>query len=1307
MNTTLQKKPQDAKKAGFALVAALSIMAVLVLIGVALFSLASVATRSAEIAAAQTEAQANAKMALMMAIGDLQKYTGPDTRITAPADITDANAPRVAGAWRSWEGLNHVTDSADPALGRPITPDYSVKEVNNESQNARFLTWLVSGDQIDEGGARVALNTLVTNDPNTLANTVPLLSAGQDGDPDDGSLRDGDTKEIHVVSSDLDDGSGHYAWWVSPENQKARLQQPYRPRSNSASDWAELAKSYSIPDPSEFGLSKILNNPENFNRDGPNDSLVRKALNFSGIELLSPSTTAPDTAEPQQSFHDFSVTATGLLTNTATGGWRKDLSILTEKWGDIYLNYSGAELPLFRYSPDPGDTSAVPKPTESNYDPDQSVFYPWSDYTLIGADQLPSTYHTASASWQSLVNFATYYKSITYDDSTKTGRAPFGWRPRIRGHAGGTPSEEDFYQHYHELEINPVVARFQIIVQANTIPDPDPNRTDPSLHHRVNLNAIPIVTLWNPHNVEIEKSLDGPYTSDRYAESRNADIGIGTQRSLPITLGIMNGTVTPASGFPYKLFNGGNNETIDGTTANYDYEIPENIALGYGTGSGYSTRSQYYGIRAVTAWLPLEFNLKPGEVKVFTPAFGRDGAWSGGVRLKEGFATGDDAGLTVANPSTIDPADRDTWKDLHKVKGRPGDQLHSNDLLRFSIKTDRYTKPYSDAISTNSGAGTYFSVGTSNWPVTQAEIDNGEVPKGASHIRTNMVANPDMDWATEYWPSDELQEVQHSVDSLTAGGGNPPWTNIFSISFGPRLTIGAGYGNDQGRPTKGVLQSSPFAENTYSIPEQEAHFHPGNSAYDLSYSTMASNSELSPEVGTEGFIVSGFQSGGGLSRLVMTEIPMKPMASLVELQSWNLRGKNPLPPFQYNLIGNSDATPLIEQASILPSDPFLSGVAENLQHDDAYCANHLLFDDWFFSSIAPQPTNFGSNISKDIETVYKEYLDRDLDLQLANRAYQPIPEDRDLSASDASALTNSIINSSDGDGWLKVASRFVVDGMFNVNSTSVKAWRALLGHAREQEVAHHTANGIVLDNTKRDHVVSRHTVAADVLAGEDQGMGAAFPYGSEYTGFRSLSDDQLDELARLVVEQIKERGPFLSLSEFINRQLSMSTVDLPLAGNEVNLALAGALQTALNRLSDDPLDALKNEGANDQLSSETMDPSDSKLTGVGYAFEQAAEGYSTHGLPGWIRQADILRPIAPILSARDDTFTIRAYGDKRDAAGNVIARVWCEATVQRSRDYVDPIDEADFIDTPTSEINRLFGRKYTIKSFRWLNADEV
>ncbi len=1295
------KKPTffPNKNQGFALIATILLMVLLAIITVGTLSLSVVTLRSNGQNSAQARAQANARMALMIAIGELQKNTGLDTRITAPSDIVQKDSPPILGVWKSWEGTDH------DATGRPIKPDYTSKS----SSNGRFLTWLVSGATLGKS----------PTDPGSLAygtattQTVKMIASG--------SLGVGSNKEVHLVPIPIEGEDerydSSYAWWISGENQKARLMQPYQPRTNDEVGWADQAKSYSIPDVADLGLDSLVDDPESFAPDALNAKPLSKVFSRNTIALL-------DSTKPQDSkhlFHDYSSSAVGLLTNVATGGWRKDMSILTEKWGyevttlnpngildpnGIYARYPGARLPLFRYSPAAGNTSAVPLPrviaaANSSYDIAQSCLYPWSGYSQFSSSgkKSPFTFSAASSSWQSLVNFARSYKSITYDDSTKTANLPIGWSTIISpptGNPPGTPpAYSNFYNYYHKYDPSPIVARIQLMIQVNAIPEsayisPSPGT---SVSHRLNMRVVPIFTLWNPYNVQLTKTVTN-FNMGNF--NTGLDLGIGTERSLPLAISFANNTVpgVPAFANNFKLINGGNGWSFDGVGTTFDNSLAKNTAKGYGA-------SHYSRGRGFSGWLPLQFTLKPGEVKVFSPAFDEMPANDGstihtGIRLKEGYATGDNFGFARATKAQVAagnygaalltiPSGRPT------LPGRISGQVHASDMIRFGVKADRHTAVFGNTAIT--GPGTHWAVGTTRpgWGVTEAQIALGYTNKGVDpqNQRASMTAVVDETWAAKYWPSNELDEVQYRVSEIVPGGGNPPWTNLYSISFGPRFTFGAGLSANQKRPVKGTLQCSPFVSNTYSVPTQTAMYHPVNNAYDLSYHSMSLNSNLTPEVGNAGYIVSGFQNGDGLSRLIMAEIPLRPMASLVELQSWNLRGGNPQPPYQCNLIGNSDATPLIQQDSILPM-PNPPNALTNLQHDDSYCANHLLFDDWFLSTIASQPRSFGSTIAKSIDKVYQDYLQGSA--PLTNRAYRPIAEDSAISSSAATTRVAEIVNSPKGDGWLKVASRFEVDGMFNVNSTSVKAWRALLGHARKQQLASYGTNGINVDSNKYEYSVSRHTVAADVKASAAPGLGATFPSGSEYSGFRTLSEDQLDELAEKIVEQIKKRGPFLSLSEFVNRQLN---------GSDEELALAGALQTAINQLTTNPNEELK------KRSNVTMDPNDNKVLDAGYSFKGATEGVDTYGLPGWIRQADILRPIAPVLSARDDTFTIRAYGDARDAKGKIVARAWCEAVVKRTRDFVDSADAPDSIDAPTILANQTYGRKYILSEFRWLNADEV
>jgi hypothetical protein len=544
--------------------------------------------------------------------------------------------------------------------------------------------------------------------------------------------------------------------------------------------------------------------------------------------------------------------------------------------------------------------------------------------------------------------------------------------------------------------------------------------------------------------------------------------------------------------------------------------------------------------------------------------------------------------------------------------------------------------------------------------------------------------------ANTYWPPIPNSEIS----SPPAQELEDIWRPVFSVVYGSRVSGPS----STGLPGKGVMQTNPttgYARQTWATRNYKGAPHPVNATADFSYYLHTGNDDTIPNAegapNYRGFLISGFTAADGLSRLSLLHMPLRPITSLADLQNMDLKAHNGVPPYQLNIIGNSDASPLLPPNNVINEGTLnqsgsLLDAGLNLQHDDSYCANHLLFDDWFFSSITPLPNSFGSSEAKNIETVYKDFLAGTS--PLLNRAYRPIAQDHALTESQRQERYDALISPN---GWQNSASRLEVEGMFNVNSTSVKAWRALLGHARNQQIAHFNTTTITQSGAT-NFAVSRSVVASDTKAGEP-GISGGFPESSEFSGYRVFTDIMLNDLAVKMVEQVKRRGPFLSLSEFVNRQLSAD--DLALADK---LPLAGALQTALNQMQGNPHAVLK------QLSQTTVKDPDGDDQ---YQFRDAAEGHSTFGLPGWIRQADVLRPISSILSARDDTFTIRAYGDARDPSGKILDRAWCEATVRRTRDFVDSADPADSIDAPTSNTNLVFGRRFTIVSFRWLSPNEI
>ncbi|MFK7852416.1 MAG: hypothetical protein AB8D78_15685 [Akkermansiaceae bacterium] len=1229
------KKP----KSGFALVATVLLMVLLSILALGMLSLSTVSLRSTAQSSAKSEARSNARMALMMAIARLQEYTGSDTRITAPAEIVESGAPTLTGVWKSWEGSNHDSN------GRPIQPDYEAKEPS--ASDTRFLAWLVSS--FTSGSTPPTAASLVSVTANS--DTVPLLSSG--------SLKDGDTREVHVIPQQADE-NGRFAWWVSPENQKARLIHPHEARSDDAAGWVESGQSHSVPNPGVFGLGDLLIDPEGFIADPANVKPGSRVATLASTELIANG----NALEPQHSFHDLSTNSVGLLTNVATGGWRKDLSILTEKWDDIYASYPGGELPLFRFSPDSGATSQVPKPTTNNYDPEQANLYPWSEYSLILGYKQPGTYHAAAASWASLQSFATSYKNFSY--SSGVVKSPFVWDKLAKNRESSITSDE-IYNHKHIQRLHPQIARFQVLVYAKAIEDPARLNQTPK-RYQIRLMYVPFFTLWNPYNVSLEKEISGTLNAGQNSGKHKNFLGIGWRRSLPGAMAIVDKNSYPDPDLvptnQYRLFTNGNFQTLDWPSnyANpYDNQLPGNVAK-------YGSTSKWKDLRSWGCWLPEgTLTFKPGEAKIFSPEWIDTGYGFGGgaFRMREGYNPTDLVGRDFNYSSNL-LGTRNYW---------------------FLFRGDRLTQPYRDR-APGYGFSLSFGDGGSHFGGTAI------LPSGIGEEFHNITALANEDEGDNYWPQDEVDEVGYSVAELASG----PWIPLFSMSFGPRTTIGTGPGTQQNRPTKGFVQNNALAAMVLSEPDSgDAKDHPANNTFDFAYHSLSIGSTITPNLSdSEGYIATGYQSGDGLSRLIVSEIPVRPMASLVELLGWNPKGHNPYPPFQMNLIGNSDATPLIPKDAVVPPTLKPAGTEFNLMHDDAYCANHLLFDDWFVSSIAPQPQTLGGNIAKDIEAFFRGFLNSED--KLSNRSYRPIAQDTNLAASEVDERIEEIIN--DPEGWLKVASRLEVDGMFNVNSLSIEAWEALLGHAKSQEeIALHGENGIESVTPSNGHAVTRGAVATDVEAGSGAGEGGAFATASEFTGFRSLDDDQIGDLAEKIVEQVRLRGPFLSLSEFVNRQLS----------NDEGLAIAGAVQTAINNLENDPM-AILRDPAN-SLSDDTMSASDPDFAdvvdGVEYEFAAAAEGSSAYGAPGWIRQADVLRPLAPIISARDDTFTIRAYGDALDATGNVVAEAWCEAVVKRTREYCDTSDSADSAEPPVSPSNIKFGRKYEIVTFRWLNANEV
>jgi hypothetical protein len=94
--------------------------------------------------------------------------------------------------------------------------------------------------------------------------------------------------------------------------------------------------------------------------------------------------------------------------------------------------------------------------------------------------------------------------------------------------------------------------------------------------------------------------------------------------------------------------------------------------------------------------------------------------------------------------------------------------------------------------------------------------------------------------------------------------------------------------------------------------------------------------------------------------------------------------------------------------------------------------------------------------------------------------------------------------------------------------------------------------------------------------------------------------------------------------------------------------------------------------------------------------------------PGYLTQADLLTAVGPALTARSDTFVIRAYGEVRNpATGANEGKAWCEATVQRLPEYVNATATHAWETPAAGTDNATFGRRFKVVGFRWLTASDI
>ncbi len=426
--------------------------------------------------------------------------------------------------------------------------------------------------------------------------------------------------------------------------------------------------------------------------------------------------------------------------------------------------------------------------------------------------------------------------------------------------------------------------------------------------------------------------------------------------------------------------------------------------------------------------------------------------------------------------------------------------------------------------------------------------------------------------------------------------------------------------------------------------------------------------------GKRGFYGANNSASQGRDRMVLFDVARQAPLSLASFQNADLSDTAFSPSNQF---GNSWASPYLERESVgrvvrstSTGDRIYPGGLG--VYDHSWLQNEALWDRFFLSSISPVVslrTGSGSaGVYNGDQVSEDKPLKRVIDEWVDSPSENPLRNPRHLLHTGATPR-DEIKELLEGDaGSLHAAAHLMVDGPFNVNSTNVGAWRAMLASLRGEKFETEQSTG---GRTVHDPGDKTPAPRLRVPAGES---------GDEWEGFRELTDEQIERLAEEIVVEVKTRGPFQSLAEFVNRRVE-----------DGELGLKGALQAAIDRA-----------GLNDQMRLTTFS------TTHFFEPENLPDPHTGIGLAGWLTQADLLGPLAPVITVRSDTFRIRGYGEALDAQGKVLARATCEAVVQRVPEWLDPADDAVVHpDSLESEINKTFGRRFEVVSFRMLSSQEL
>ena len=1320
---------------GFALLSSLLVLVLLVTMALAMLTLSSLQLRSSQGANAHEQASDHARLALAHAIAELQQYTGADQRVTANAAILEKEGESLAnrswlGVWstshehdgRQWPliGKQEIGTSANDASSsnpygregvlvdlRSSLPEYS----GGKWRDQRHLAWLVSG-----AGDRGAVDEVLSMDDDSVVEILGRGTLGSEGDGvSEANYQRGRVlvKKVGVLDR------GAYAWYISDNSLKASIV----PRGGSGDDGgAYHFEATAQANPAYVGNSSLPYRHYRQKAMGVRDRLV----SYGSAELVGKgeSGVGDDLRKAlAANYHDFTTDSSGLFTDSLLSGMRYDLTPL------LFAN-KGASVVDFVH-PETGELFSSSYPiiagaSHAVMGPSLAALRDWGQHRYSEGGGEVKAAETLFAKEAVRMRPADNWAFGVSDGACSDASHWASGAAKI--HPVMTDVRWHYYFSHHENRVRthiiPRVCLWNPYNRDLEIPDlsvllPNPfHQVEHGIHffpedeHVAALKANYADEPDHPFSKWVQKSgyVGGdvykiklnPFPQTRYLafvlkgtllragechvfspqvtnpSEMSAGVGIQKYQSEDVFLNVLSSAAPQGGGHFYFDHRVDKNYTIQTSSGRAESDLTaEQISeIDWSQIKDYQPEISMSSVGRVESF---PFILKSGVASTLTELYTSAdyvtlqliNNAAGGVHATKSFAiqgihwgSANQTDNSFGRLQTFQENPLKDAADTHQVGAKMlwlDESFNEGNLApyRHGTNSNKESRWASDHMA-------YHPCLVANWNVRAQLVSRSPV----SQCGRKYYLNSTGPWIQQYVP-------------LSPQDGNDM----------PIL-------NEEGT----ALIKSPFGLSVMFAQEPKVILFdlPSEDAGVLSLAGLR-HAMLSPYSWNPSYLVGhSLRDLHAPADSTAYEVSVADYDGSLFSTRWDYllgageSGEESLDHGAFTTMSDSQGLmQLGGEKSVSSPDE------EILAYDIAYEVNYYLWDRFFISSMLLDDS--GEEFRREAS----------VSEMLANNGYQFNRHgERSMQSVQAELHGAGGVNRA----FWSNAEFLKNSAAFNVNSTSVAAWTAFLsgalGVARP-----------MLDGESGADVLSfaRYREPKALVTTEQAHPDRA----GGWTGARSMSADEVRALAESVVEEVRLRGPFISIADFVNRRLSdeldptsrMGVLDSAIDNAGLN---AGFVENAQYRSK------TVNEGSDPASKDHNLED-----FSMGYRYDDNGQWVSSQptsqawGLPGYLTQSDVLEPIASSLTSRGDTFTIRCYGEARISGVEgsdeaTMVRVWCEAIVERTPSYIDatantPSDAAqrldhrsgEYLEGELSELNKALGRRYVIKSFRWLGRDEV